>query len=177
MAYLELPFEEPISVYRESDLGYTTSIHHPVSSYDGSYASSYGRSHHSNAVVLHVSMCCEKCAQKVRRSLKYVDDVDSVEIDMPRQRVIVRGYVSPDKVLRKVRKVKKSAQFWDSPLDYPSYNVGAYDYYRPASTAYDYDYFRRSPSEYDYGYSSPSSYDYPGYSDHHYRSYDAYRYR
>lgn len=111
----------------------------------------------------------------------YVADIDSVDIDMPRQRVIVRGYVSADRVLRKVQKVSKSATFWDSSHDYASYSTGAYNYHRPSSSgSYDSYYYNQSPS-YDYNYSSyPSSYDYdyPRYSDaHHYRSYDAYRYR
>ncbi|CAM6097840.1 unnamed protein product [Calypogeia fissa] len=176
MSYLaELPYEEPISVYRESD---STGPGYNSTTYE-----SYGRTYHSNAVVLHVSMCCEKCTRKVRKSLTNVDGVDSVEVDMPRQRVIVRGYVNPDKVLRQVQKVKKSAQFWDSSHDYATYSNGAaydspYDYYRPAASgaAYEpYDFNSRSQSyDFNYGYMYPSSYDYPGYSDQHYRSYDAY---
>lgn len=166
MAYVELyPVEEPVT----------------WSAYDSSYpyssSSAYGRSYHSNAIMLHVSMCCEKCVQKVRKALKNVDDIDSVDIDMPRQRVIVRGYVSADRVLRKVQKVTKSATFWDSSHDYASYSTGAYNYHRPSSSgSYDSYYYNQSPS-YDYSYSSyPSSYDYD-YPGHHYRSYDAYRYR
>jgi copper chaperone CopZ len=171
MSYMvELPYEEPVGVYRESDLGYSRSVYNSQMGYDGSY----GRPYHSNAVALHVSMCCEKCVQKVRKSLKNVEDVDSVEVDMPRQRVIVRGYVSPERVLRKVRKAKKSAEFWDSSHDYATYSSGAYDRYRPSMSAYDQDYYRQS-SSYDYSY--PSSYDYPGYSDQQSRSYDAYLYR
>jgi hypothetical protein len=102
--------------------------------------------------------------------------VESVDIDMDRQSVIVRGYVDRERVLRKVRKVKQTATFWDSSHDYANYRTGAYSYYPPVLGSYNHNdnHPSRTPTyEYadDYRYNSqsesPSSYD----------TYDAYRYR
>lgn len=123
--------------------------------YDGSYYhydsdGSYGRPYHSNKIVLHVPMCCDECVQKVRKSLQNVSDVDSVDIDIGRQRVVVRGHLDPERALRKVRKQIRTAVFWDSAYGYGSSysSTGASDYpYRSTPSVYNYKYYGHIPSD------------------------------
>ncbi|CAM6129996.1 unnamed protein product [Calypogeia fissa] len=128
---------------------------------------SYGRSnylyesdpYHSDAVVLHVPMCCEKCVQKVSKSLKTFIDLDSVDIDVRRQRVIVRGDVDPERILRKVQKQISTATYWDNSYDYASYSSTAYESSRPTVSYNKYKYYGRRPSD-DYEDYSAGAYDY-----------------
>lgn len=149
------------------------------------------------SMVFHVPLCCESCVEKVRKSLSKDEGIEAVDVDMSKSKVIVTGYLNPERVLRRIRRVKKSATFWDSSYDYstqsPYSHTAEYDYTDPhvfdrnssySSSYYD-DYTPRglSPSPYDYpsrnGYydysrDTPNSY----YSNggRHRSSYDAYRY-
>ncbi|KAL2644932.1 hypothetical protein R1flu_012519 [Riccia fluitans] len=148
----------------------------------------------TTSLVFHVPLCCESCVQKIRKALSKNEEVENVDVDMMKSKVIVTGYLNPERILRRIRKVKKSATFWDASYDdgtqNPYSHTAEYDYTDPhafdgSSRAHDYDYRSRHqyvPDEYSsrtsyYGYSrnpAPRSYYDPARS---YRSsYDAYRY-
>jgi copper chaperone CopZ len=74
-------------------------------------------------VDLKVRMCCEGCERVVRAALQNLRGVDSVEVDVPMEKVTVTGYVDRGRVLREVRRSGKKAEFWPSggtPLRFTS---------------------------------------------------------
>ncbi|XP_024403968.1 uncharacterized protein [Physcomitrium patens] len=71
----------------------------------------YG-SNQSKCVELKVPICCDNCERKVRNALEYMDGVESVLCDQWSRKVIVYGNVKPETVLKKVRRVKKTAELW-----------------------------------------------------------------
>jgi copper chaperone CopZ len=64
------------------------------------------------SIELMVPMCCNICEGKLRRQLCSLEGVDGVICDQWNQKVTVTGNVDPAKVLKRVRQVKKKAQFW-----------------------------------------------------------------
>ncbi|KAL3698375.1 hypothetical protein R1sor_012451 [Riccia sorocarpa] len=139
--------------------------------------------------VFQVPLCCESCVEKVRKALTKEEGVEAVDADMLKSKLIVTGFFDPQRILRRIRKVKKSATFWD-----PSYNgyenpyshTAEYDYTDPdafdessrRSYIHDYNSNHRYPntaSYYDYSIDRAPSYVHN--RGHGYRSsYDAYRY-
>ncbi|GMY19371.1 heavy metal-associated isoprenylated plant protein 45 [Fagus crenata] len=78
------------------------------------------RSRLSNAmsiVELLVHMDCEGCEKRIRRAISKIEGVDSLEIDMDRQKVTVTGYIDQRKVLKVVRRTGRKAEFWPFPYD------------------------------------------------------------
>lgn len=76
---------------------------------------------HPKGLVLNVPMCCDKCVEKVRRSLEDLEGVREVILDQYQQLVTISGDVDPEKALRRVRRVKKRSRFWrmaTQPLAY-----------------------------------------------------------
>ncbi|OIW01522.1 hypothetical protein TanjilG_19448 [Lupinus angustifolius] len=65
-------------------------------------------------VVLKVAMSCEGCAGAVKRVLGKLDGVESYDIDLKEQKVVVQGNVQPDIVLQTVSKTGKKTTFWES---------------------------------------------------------------
>jgi copper chaperone CopZ len=76
---------------------------------------------HPKGLVLSVPMCCDKCVEKVRRSLEDLEGVRDLVLDQYHQLVTIQGDVDPEKALRRVRRVKKRSKFWrmaTQPLQY-----------------------------------------------------------
>ena len=69
-------------------------------------------------IELKVPMCCEKCAKKVKERLEGMEGVESVVTDQYNQKVVVYGHPDPERVLDRVRRVKKRSAFWDMTVDY-----------------------------------------------------------
>ena len=63
-------------------------------------------------------MCCEKCAKKVKDRLLDLEGVENVTTDQYNQKVIVYGHADPERVLQRVKMVKKRSAFWDMTVDY-----------------------------------------------------------
>lgn len=63
-------------------------------------------------VALKVAMACEGCSGAVQRVLNKMEGVQSVDIDMAQQKVVVKGNVEPQKVLETVAKTGKATSFW-----------------------------------------------------------------
>ncbi|CAL0321256.1 unnamed protein product [Lupinus luteus] len=68
----------------------------------------------SQTVVLKVAMSCEGCSGAVKRVLDKLDGVESYDIDLKEQKVVVKGNVQPDTVLQTVSKTGKKTAFWES---------------------------------------------------------------
>ncbi|TKY51681.1 Copper transport protein ATX1 [Spatholobus suberectus] len=67
----------------------------------------------SQTVVLKVGMSCEGCVGAVKRVLGKLDGVESYDIDLKEQKVVVKGNVQPDTVLQTVSKTGKKTTFWE----------------------------------------------------------------
>ncbi|XP_064944230.1 heavy metal-associated isoprenylated plant protein 28-like isoform X1 [Musa acuminata AAA Group] len=80
-----------------------------------------------------VHMDCSGCENKIRKALSKLQGVDSVDIDMVRQKVTVTGWVDQKKVLKAVRKTGRRAVLWPYPLDaeHNVYTQGCYHLQHP----------------------------------------------
>ncbi|KAH1192881.1 Heavy metal-associated isoprenylated plant protein 21 [Glycine soja] len=58
-----------------------------------------------------VRMDCDGCERRVRNAVSSIKGVKSVEVNRKESRVVVRGYVDPKKVLKRVRSTGKSNKF------------------------------------------------------------------
>lgn len=89
-----------------------------------------------NTVNLKVRMDCEGCALKMKKVLSSVKGVKSVDVDLKQQKVTVKGYVDPKKVLRAAQATKKKVELWPyvpyTTVAHP-YIAGAYDKKAPAN--------------------------------------------
>ncbi|EEF31326.1 heavy metal-associated isoprenylated plant protein 20 [Ricinus communis] len=88
-------------------------------------------------VEIKVKMDCDGCERRVKHAVSNIKGVKSVEVNRKQSRVVVSGYIEPNKVLKKVRSTGKRAEFWP----YVPYNLVAYPY---VAQAYD----KKAPSGY-----------------------------
>ncbi|PHU19533.1 Heavy metal-associated isoprenylated plant protein 26 [Capsicum chinense] len=86
-------------------------------------------------VEIKVKMDCDGCERRVKNSVKHMKGVKSVEVIRKQSKVIVNGYVDPNRVLKRIKSTGKRAEFWP----YVPYNVV---YYPHAPQAYD----KRAPA-------------------------------
>ncbi|XP_031276776.1 heavy metal-associated isoprenylated plant protein 27-like [Pistacia vera] len=82
-------------------------------------------------VEIKIKMDCEGCERRVKKSVEGMKEVTQVEVEPKQSKLMVIGYVDPDKVLERVRhRTGKKAEFWPYvPYDvvpHP-YAPGAYD--------------------------------------------------
>ncbi|XP_072963260.1 heavy metal-associated isoprenylated plant protein 44-like [Typha angustifolia] len=104
-----------------------------------------GRPLSLQTVELKVRMCCTGCERVVKHALLKLRGVDSVEVDLPMEKVTVTGYVDRNKVLKEVRRSGKKAEFWPNP-DIPLYFTSANNYFRDEES------FRESYNYWRHGY-------------------------
>ncbi|PNT29361.2 hypothetical protein POPTR_006G024800v4 [Populus trichocarpa] len=120
----------------------------------------FGRSKLSNAlstVELLVHMDCEGCEKRIRRAISKIDGVDSLEIDMDKQKVTVKGYVDQRKVLKVVRRTGRRAEFWPFPYD-SEYYPYASQYLDETTYMTSYNYYRHGFNESVHGYFPDQAY-------------------
>ncbi|CAL5366469.1 unnamed protein product [Camellia sinensis] len=86
-------------------------------------------------VEIKVKMDCDGCERRVKNAVSSMKGVKSVDLNRKQSRVTVSGFVDPNKVLKKVKRTGKRAEFWP----YIPYNVA---YYPHASQVYD----KRAPA-------------------------------
>ncbi|KAL3372853.1 hypothetical protein AABB24_005070 [Solanum stoloniferum] len=86
-------------------------------------------------VEIKVKMDCDGCERRIKNSVKHMKGVKSVEVIRKQSKVIINGYVDPNRVLKKIKSTGKRAEFWP----YVPYNVV---YYPHAPQAYD----KRAPA-------------------------------
>ncbi|KAJ6408467.1 HEAVY METAL-ASSOCIATED ISOPRENYLATED PLANT PROTEIN 45 [Salix viminalis] len=120
----------------------------------------FGRSKLSNAlsiVELLVHMDCEGCEKRIRRAISKIEGVDSLEIDMEKQKVTVKGYVEQRKVLKVVRRTGRRAEFWPFPYD-SEYYPYASQYLDESTHTTSYNYYRHGFNESVHGYFPDQAY-------------------
>ncbi|KAK9276971.1 hypothetical protein L1049_006510 [Liquidambar formosana] len=81
-------------------------------------------------VDIKVKMDCDGCERKVKNAVSSMKGARQVDVNRKQSRVTVRGYVEPNKVLKRIKSTGKSAEFWP----YVPYNLVSYPY---AAQAYD----------------------------------------
>lgn len=96
----------------------------------------------------------ERCEEKGEEHFSVLavfgTGVDLVEVELGLEKVTVRGYVDRGKVLKKVRRSGKMAEFWPNP-DQPLYFTTAKNYF------YDEEAFRESYNYLRHGYNGPDN--------------------
>ncbi|KAJ4823625.1 Heavy metal-associated isoprenylated plant protein 21 [Turnera subulata] len=86
-------------------------------------------------VEIKVKMDCDGCERRVRHAVTSMKGVKTVEVIRKQSKVVVSGYVDPNKVLKRVKSTGKRAEFWpyiEQHLVYYPYAAGAYDKRAPA---------------------------------------------
>ncbi|XP_055961282.1 putative pentatricopeptide repeat-containing protein At3g11460, mitochondrial [Mercurialis annua] len=120
-----------------------------------------GGSKPSNAmsiVELSVHMDCQGCEKRIRRAISKMQGVDSLEIDMDKQKVTVTGYVEQRKVLKVVRRTGRKAEFWPFPYDSEYYPYAA-QYLDESTYTTSYNYYRHGFNENVHGYFPDQAYE------------------
>ncbi|CAO2163461.1 unnamed protein product [Urochloa humidicola] len=86
-----------------------------------------------NTVELKVRMDCDGCELKVRNTLARMRGVESVEINRKQQKVTVKGFVEPQRVLRRTQSMRKRVELWPYvPYTNPYVAPPVYDKRAPA---------------------------------------------
>ncbi|CAL1413411.1 unnamed protein product [Linum trigynum] len=86
-------------------------------------------------VEIKVKMDCDGCERRVKAAVSSMKGVKTVEVTRKQNRVVVHGYVDPNRVLKRVKSTGKVAEFWPyvpQHLAYYPYAAGAYDKKAPA---------------------------------------------
>ncbi|KAJ6992089.1 heavy metal-associated isoprenylated plant protein 45 [Populus alba x Populus x berolinensis] len=102
-------------------------------------------------------MDCEGCEKRIRRAISKIEGVDSLEIDMDKQKVTVKGYVDQRKVLKVVRRTGRRAEFWPFPYD-SEYYPYASQYLDETTYTTSYNYYRHGFNESVHGYFPDQAY-------------------
>lgn len=105
-----------------------------------------GRPLHLQTVELKVRMCCSGCERVVKRTIYKLKGIDSVEVELPMERVTVIGYVDRNKILKVVRRAGKRAEFWPYPNP-PLYFTSTTNYFKDTASE-----FKQSYNYYKHGY-------------------------
>ncbi|XP_078433781.1 copper transport protein ATX1-like [Wolffia australiana] len=66
----------------------------------------------AETVVLRVKMSCQGCVGAVKRVLEKMEGVESFDINLDEQKVIVKGSVKSEEVLKTVSKSGKNTELW-----------------------------------------------------------------
>ncbi|EPS66470.1 hypothetical protein M569_08310 [Genlisea aurea] len=96
-------------------------------------------------------MDCRGCEKRIRRAVSKMKGVESMEIDMEKQKVTVKGYVDKAKVLKKVRRTGRKAEFWPFPYDSEYYGYTT-EYLDPSTFRSSYNYYVHGYNESSHGY-------------------------
>ncbi|KAK4770810.1 hypothetical protein SAY87_031342 [Trapa incisa] len=109
----------------------------------------------STIVEMQVNIDCPGCESKIRRTLRKLDGVDEVEIDMAMQKVTVVGWADQETVLGAVRKTWRRAELWPFPYDPECHSFAReYHHYDHGRNHYQADHIEPSLSVVDGHYSN-----------------------
>ncbi|XP_010676940.1 heavy metal-associated isoprenylated plant protein 30 [Beta vulgaris subsp. vulgaris] len=94
-------------------------------------------------VELKVRMCCTGCERVVKDAILKLRGIDSIEVELPMEKVTVIGYVDRNKVLKAIRRSGKRAEFWPYPNP-PLYFTSSTNYFKDRTHDYkeSYNYYR-----------------------------------
>ncbi|XVE88195.1 hypothetical protein DITRI_Ditri19aG0049300 [Diplodiscus trichospermus] len=115
---------------------------------------------------MRVHMDCNGCAANIRKALEKLKGVDSVYIDMEKQKVTVMGWAAADqkKMLKTVRKTGRRAELWPYPYNSESQFYYEYCQRQPTITCHatgrssSYNYYKHGYDSHDHGYYQPPPY-------------------
>ncbi|XP_057952091.1 heavy metal-associated isoprenylated plant protein 45 [Malania oleifera] len=108
-------------------------------------------------VELAVHMDCEGCEKRIRRAISKLEGVDTLDIDMDKQKVTVTGHVNHKRVLRAVRRTGRKAELWPFPYD-SEYYPYASQYLDESTYSSTYNYYRHGFNESVHGYFPDQAY-------------------
>ncbi|OVA12689.1 Heavy metal-associated domain [Macleaya cordata] len=64
-------------------------------------------------VELKVGMHCEECIKKIKKAIKKIEDIETYDFDIKLNKITVTGNITPEKVIRVLQKMGKTASPWD----------------------------------------------------------------
>nr|CAD1844633.1 unnamed protein product [Ananas comosus var. bracteatus] len=102
-------------------------------------------------VELNVHMDCDGCQKRIRKAIAKLDGVDTVDIDMDKQKVTVTGYVDQREVLKAVRRTGRKAEFWPCPYD-AEYYPFALQYLEDSTYSSTHNYYQHGYNNMVHGY-------------------------
>ncbi|KAE8781107.1 heavy metal-associated isoprenylated plant protein 26-like [Hordeum vulgare] len=85
-----------------------------------------------NTVELKVKIDCDGCELKIRNILANMKGVQSVEVNRKQHKVTVKGFVEPQRVLRRVQSTGKWVELWPYVPYTNPYMAPVYDKRAPA---------------------------------------------
>ncbi|XWS75540.1 hypothetical protein CRYUN_Cryun01aG0098800 [Craigia yunnanensis] len=86
-------------------------------------------------VEIKVKMDCDGCERRVKKAVTTMKGVKTVEVNRKQSRIMVSGYIDPNRVLKRVKSTGKRAEFWPyipQHLVYFPHDSGAYDKRAPS---------------------------------------------
>ncbi|XP_004138408.1 protein SODIUM POTASSIUM ROOT DEFECTIVE 2 [Cucumis sativus] len=66
----------------------------------------------ANVVELKVFLHCEECIKKILKAIKKIQDIETYNVDMEMNKVIVTGNVTNEEVIKVLQKIRKTAIPW-----------------------------------------------------------------
>ncbi|XP_050211045.1 copper transport protein ATX1 [Mercurialis annua] len=67
----------------------------------------------TNLVELQVNLHCEECIKKILKAIKKIQDIETYNVDIELNKVIVTGNVTTQQVIRVIQKIGKTATTWE----------------------------------------------------------------
>ncbi|KAA0052042.1 superoxide dismutase 1 copper chaperone [Cucumis melo var. makuwa] len=63
-------------------------------------------------VELKVFLHCDECIKKILKAIKKIQDIETYNVDMEMNKVIVTGNVTNEEVIKVLQKIRKTAVPW-----------------------------------------------------------------
>ncbi|XP_012091212.1 copper transport protein ATX1 [Jatropha curcas] len=67
----------------------------------------------TNVVELKVGLHCEECIKKILKAIKKIQDIETYNVDIELNKVIVTGNVTTEEVIKVIHKIGKTATTWE----------------------------------------------------------------
>ncbi|XP_065871485.1 copper transport protein ATX1 [Euphorbia lathyris] len=67
----------------------------------------------TNLVELKVNLHCEECIKKILKAIKKLQDIETYNVDIQLNKVIVTGNVTTEEVIKVIHKIGKTATNWE----------------------------------------------------------------
>ncbi|WCJ19971.1 Heavy metal transport/detoxification superfamily protein [Euphorbia peplus] len=67
----------------------------------------------TNLVELKVNLHCEECIKKIFKAIKKIQDIETYNVDILLNKVIVTGNVTTEEVIKVIHKIGKTATKWE----------------------------------------------------------------
>ncbi|KAJ9175953.1 hypothetical protein P3X46_014452 [Hevea brasiliensis] len=67
----------------------------------------------TNVVELKVGLHCDECIKKILKAVKKIQDIETYNVDIELNKVIVTGNVTTEEVIKAIQKSGKTATTWE----------------------------------------------------------------